>query len=86
MCMFGAIAVLATETPVGADVMHAFMAQLVADQNEVTVVVLPLLLVGVCAIALSTMMSMFSASLCTIRYDILPWFWPELRRARLRRR
>jgi hypothetical protein len=77
MCMFGAIAVVATETSSSADVMQAFMARLVSDQNEVTVVVLPLLLAGVSATALSTMMSMFSASLCTIRYDILSWFWPE---------
>jgi len=28
--------------------------------------------------ALSTMSSAFSASLCAIRYDILPAFWPEL--------
>lgn len=74
MCLFGAIAAIATETPIDADVMPAFMAQLVEDQNEVTVVVLPLFLVGVFAIALSAMMSMFSAGLCTIRFDILPRF------------
>ena len=75
--MFGAIAVIAMETSTGTDVMQAFMTQLASDQNEVTVVVLPLLLVGMFAIALSTMMSMFSAGLCTMSYDILPWFWPE---------
>jgi hypothetical protein len=78
MCMFGALAVMATETPSSADVMPAFVTQLVSDRNEATVIVLPLLLVGVCAIALSTMISMFSASLSTIRYDIVPWFRPEL--------
>jgi len=36
-----------------------------------------LLLVSVFAIALSTMSSLFSASLCTVRYDVLPAFWPE---------
>jgi hypothetical protein len=77
MCMFGAVAVVATETPAGAHVMAAFMAQLVADPNEATVLILPLLLAGVCAMALAAMISMFSASLCTIRYDIVPWFWPE---------
>ena len=77
MCMFGAVAVVATETPAGAHVMPAFMAQLVADPNEATVLILPLLLTGVCAMMLSAMISMFSASLCTIRYDIVPWFWPE---------
>ena len=75
MCLFGAIAAIATETSIEADVMPAFMAKLVEDQNEVTVVVLPLLLVGMFAIALSAMMSMFSAGLCTIRFDILPLFW-----------
>jgi len=74
MCLFGAIAAIATETPIDAVVMPAFMTQLVEDQNEVTVVVLPLLLVGIFAIALSAMMSMFSAGLCTIRFDILSRF------------
>jgi hypothetical protein len=78
ICMFGALAAMATETPSSADVMPAFVTRLVSDQNEVTVIVLPLLLVGVCAIALSTMISMFSASLSTMRYDILPRFRPEL--------
>jgi hypothetical protein len=78
MCLFGTIATIATETPIDADVMPAFMAQLVEDQNEVTVVVLPLFFVGVFAIALSAMMSTFSAGLCTIRFDILPRFLPEL--------
>ena len=77
MCLFGAIAAIATETPIEADVMPVFMAKLVEDQNEVTVVVLPLLLVGMFAIALSAMMSMFSAGLCTLRFDVLPQFWPE---------
>jgi hypothetical protein len=36
-----------------------------------------LLLVSVLAIALSTMISLFSASLCTLRYDVLPNVWPE---------
>jgi hypothetical protein len=76
MSLVGAIAVIATETPIDADVMPAFMAQLVEDQNEVTIVVLPLFLVGMFAIALSAMMSMFSASLCTLRFDILPQFLP----------
>jgi hypothetical protein len=78
LCMFGALAAVATETPTGADAMPAFMTQLVSDRNEATVLVLPLLLIGVFAIALSATTSMFSASLCTIRYDVLPWFRPEL--------
>jgi hypothetical protein len=76
MSVFGAIAVIATETAIGADVMPAFVAQLVSDQNEVTIVALPLLLVSMCAIAFSALISMFGACLCTLRYDILSRFWP----------
>jgi len=76
MCMFGAIAVMATDTPAGADVVQAFMEQLASQENLVAALVLSLLLVGVFALALSTMTAMFSASLCTIRYDIVPTFWP----------
>lgn len=77
MSLVGAIAVMATETPIDAEVMPAFIAQLIEDQNEVTVVVLPLFLIAVFAIALSAMMSMFSAGVCTLRFDILPQFLPE---------
>jgi len=78
MCMFGAIAVLATATPVGGDVMQAFMGQLASEDNLVAAAAMSLLLVSLFAMALSTMSSAFSASLCAIRYDILPAFWPEL--------
>ena len=78
MCMLGAIAVIAIETPGGADVLQAFVAQLISEYNEVTVVALPLLLICVSAVALSTMSALFSASLCTIRYDMLAAIWPEL--------
>jgi hypothetical protein len=78
MCMLGAIAVIAIETPDGADVLQVFVAQLISEDNEVTVVALPLLLICVFAVALSTMSALFSASLCTIRYDMLAAVWPEL--------
>jgi hypothetical protein len=78
MCMFGAIAVMATATPVGADVMSTFIMQLAAQDNSLATAALSLLLVSVFAIALSTMSAAFSASLCTIRYDMLPALWPEL--------
>jgi hypothetical protein len=45
-------------------------------------VALSLLMVSVFAIALSTMSSLFLASLCTVRYDVLPAFWPELASAK----
>ena len=78
MCMLGAIAVMAIETQGGADVLQVFVAQLISEDNEVTVVALPLLLICVFAVALSTMSALFSASLCTIRYDMLAALWPEL--------
>jgi hypothetical protein len=78
MCMFGVIAVVSMATPGGVDAMQAFIRQLGAEQNAVATAALSLLLVSVFAIALSTMSSMFSASLCTVRYDVLPAFWPEL--------
>jgi hypothetical protein len=79
MCMFGALAVLATAVPEGADNMPAFIGQLAAEGNLVASVAISLLLVSIFALALSTMSSAFSASLCAIRYDILPAFWPQLR-------
>jgi hypothetical protein len=78
MCMLGAIAVIAIEAPSGADGLRAFVAQLVSGGNAATVVVLPLLLICVFAVALSTMSALLSASLCTIRYDLLAAVWPEL--------
>jgi hypothetical protein len=78
MCMLGAIAVIAIGTPGGADVLQVFVAKLISEDNEVTIVALLLLLICVFAVALSTMSALFSASLCTIRYDMLAALWPEL--------
>jgi hypothetical protein len=76
MCMFGVIAVVAMATPSGADAIEAFIRELAAEDNAMASAALALLLVSVFAIALSTMSSLFSASLCTVRYDV-PAFWPE---------
>ncbi|HVE51390.1 MAG TPA: hypothetical protein VNG69_17450 [Casimicrobiaceae bacterium] len=78
ICMLGAIAVVAMQTQGGVNVLAIFVAQLVAHDNVVTAAALALLLIGVFAIALSTMSVLFSAGLCTIRYDIMPALWPEL--------
>ncbi len=77
MCMFGVIAAVAMATPGGADAIGAFIRELAAEENAMASAALALLLVSVFAIALSTMSSLFSASLCTVRYDVLPAFWPE---------
>jgi hypothetical protein len=78
MCMLGVIAAVAMATPGGVDAMQVFIRELAAEPNEVAAAALSLLLVSGFAIALSTMSSLFSASLCAIRYDVLPAFWPEL--------
>jgi hypothetical protein len=78
MCMFGVIAVVSMATPGGADAIGAFVRELAAEENAFAAAALSLLLVSVFAIALSTMSSLFSASLCTLRYDLLPAIWPDL--------
>jgi hypothetical protein len=78
MCMLGVIAAAAMATPGGVDAMQVFVRELAAEPNAVAAAALSLLLVSGFAIALSTMSSLFSATLCAIRYDVLPAFWPEL--------
>jgi hypothetical protein len=77
MCAFGTIIVASTAAPVDADVMQTFIRQLISQQNAVAETALSLFLIGAFAMALSTMSSLFSASLCAFRYDILPILWPE---------
>lgn len=77
MCMFGAIAALSMATPGVANFMQDFVQQLVVQENFIAGGALSLLLVAVLAIALSTMSAAFSASVCAIRYDILPAFSAE---------
>ena len=78
MCLFGTIAVVAMGVAGHVDALQAFVRALAAEQNAFSAAALSLLLVSVAAIALSTMSSLFSASLCTARYDVLVVFWPEL--------
>jgi hypothetical protein len=78
MCMLGVIAAVAMATPGGVDAMQVFIRELAAEPNAVAAAALSLLLVSGFAIALSTMSSLFSATLCAIRYDVLPAFRPEL--------
>ena len=77
MCAFGAIFVVSTAASGDTDVMVAFISELISQQNEVATTALSLLLVSVLAMASSTMSALFSASLCTFRYDILPILRPE---------
>jgi hypothetical protein len=82
MCMFGVIGVVTMATPDAANAVAGFLRELTAEQNELAAAALSLLLLSVFAIALSTMSSLFSASLCTVRYDVLPAVWPELASAK----
>src|SRR5262245_2389001 len=76
ICLFGAVAgrALAVERVL---ICHAFVAQLVAHENFVATTVLSFVLFSLFAMAVSTMSSLFAASLCTVRYDILPMFWSK---------
>lgn len=78
ICMLGAIAVMSIETARGTGGVANFVAQLASGEGGVPPFALPLLLLCVLAAALSTMSAMFSASLCTIRYDMLGAVWPKL--------
>ena len=78
ICVLGTIAVLATGTPGEADILQSFVVRLASQQNDVADAALWLLLVSVIAMAVSTMSAMFSATLATIRYDIIPAVWPSL--------
>jgi len=84
ICLFGAVAGLTLVTPDRGDVVQAFIAHLSAQENFVATIVLSFLLFSLFAMAVSTMSSLFSASLCAVRYDIVPMFWSELTSAQAR--
>ncbi len=75
VCMLGAVAIGANRMPDGSDVLQVFIRETI---SEVGVVALPLLLIFVFAAAMSTMSALFSASLCTIRDDMLETLSPGL--------
>jgi hypothetical protein len=77
ICLFGVVAGLTLTAPDRGDVGRAFIAQLVAQENFVATTVVSFLLFSLFAMAVSTMSSLFAASLCTFRYDILPMFWSK---------
>jgi hypothetical protein len=78
ICSLGAILAVSVAEPNGGDIVRAFIEQLISQQNSVATAALWLLLIGVLAMALSTMIALFSASLCTVRYDIAVIFSPGL--------
>jgi len=78
MCMFGAIAGAALGLAPGFNAAQVFLQELTAQQNLVASLAASFFLVAIVPMALSTMTAAFSATLCAIRYDIVPTFWPEL--------
>ena len=85
MGLFGAIAVAAMELPAGARDIHGFAAHLCSNSGGGVGIAFSLLLIFVGAAALSTMSGMFSAALCTIRYDLLPAVSPQLAQGQVQR-
>ena len=81
--LFGAIAGLSS-TSEHANVVQAFIVQLAAQDNFVATIVVSLFLVSVFAMAVSAMSSLLVANLCSIRYDIMPLFWPKPTFAQMR--
>jgi hypothetical protein len=83
ICLFGTIAGLNVATSEHADIVRAIIAHLVTQDNFVVTMVVALFLLGLFAMAVSTMSSLLIANLCTIRYDIVPIFWPKPTFARM---
>ncbi len=72
MCAFGAVIAASIEVTDGTDVVQSFAAQLIAQENAFADICLLMLFIGILAMALSTMIALFSAILATLRYDLLP--------------
>ncbi len=76
MCAFGAVAVVATETPADRDVLQTFIRQLTLEESLPASLAISLLVLGILTMALSAASSMLSASLWVLQYDLLPALWP----------
>jgi hypothetical protein len=72
MCAFGAVIAASVEITDGADVVQSFAALLIAQENSFSDTVLVMLFVAILAMALSTTIALFSATLATLRFDLLP--------------
>jgi len=73
--MISAVAAMATGTRGaggGIDIVQTVMARLARQQNLIAAGASALLLIGMIAIAFSTMIALFSAGLCTLHFDLLP--------------
>jgi hypothetical protein len=72
MCAFGAVIAASIEVTDGSDVVQSFAAQLLAQENSFADTCIVMLFIAILAMALSTMIALFSATLATLRYDLLP--------------
>ncbi len=72
VAMVSAIAAMATATRGGADIVQSVITRLAFQQNLIAAGALAFLLIGMIAIAFSTMIALFSAGLCTLHADLLP--------------
>ena len=72
MCAFGAVIAASVEATERADIVQSFAAQLMAQENSFADTCLMMFFIAVLAMALSTMIALFSAMLATLRYDVLP--------------
>jgi hypothetical protein len=72
MCMFGALAASTFGLPGEEKDIGSFVQSLVQKNSGGAVAVVTLLLLAAFAMSLSTINSVFAASLCAIRYDIFP--------------
>ncbi|HZS63351.1 MAG TPA: hypothetical protein VFA53_02470, partial [Xanthobacteraceae bacterium] len=70
--MFGALAAAAAHLPAAPDAVTAFIRWLENEENAVSALALRLLSVALLAMTMPAMSAMFSACLCTIRYDLMP--------------
>ena len=84
MCMLGAIAIIAAETPAGRDALQAFIGVMAAEESAPGRLAAGFLLVFTFFLALPAITSMLSASLWVVRYDMLPALWPALVAERIR--
>jgi hypothetical protein len=81
MCAFGAVIAASIEVADGADVVQSFAALLIAQENSFADTVLVMLFIAILAMALSTMIALFSATLAALRYDLLSGLRPRERGA-----
>ncbi len=81
--MFGAIATVSTGVPGDAAALGSFVQALVSEPNIVTTTALLFFLPAVLGMALSTMISQFSAILATINYDVVAVIRSRSERAEL---